>query len=444
MKPKRKRSSITNECSKDGQSSEGNVCLDPRPAEKGKKLKRKQHGVANECEEGPSEEGNPCLQSSPAEKGKKSKRKKHSAADECSDGESSVENGPQKKRTKPSSTAWDEGATWDESTAWDENRTRDVRNQDPTALMAMMEVMPWDPAVKAHVRSVLGVKGEEDEKPAARPVVRARYRRRPPQDLQGADKPVEAAPALSSKQRAAPPKVFNPGEKPLQPRKPKLAHGEMKRERWLKRKLCKLFVGRCPNDLQEQDLLDYYAPVGPDCIANIHFGRVGKGPDSPFLGYCLVRFQNAELAAKASKMRPPRIRGRQTVVSYGLLGHLTAKNTYKIADKGGRSWERLECEGRHLLPDAGWTTERMEATPFRRNFSECVKYAHRKPGELSEAMGDDHAEIQGGMIKPIITFNEVDFGDAVNQKLKNEFQAPMPIQVLSFLRIYGKCPFRKG
>ena len=299
---------------------------------------------------------------------------------------------------------------------------------DNSAIQRMMEAMPWDPAVKRQIS--MNLTGQADTK-----VVRVGYRRRtaPTEDAAAANGEAAlrklATPSLSGRdtRRAAPPKIRHDID--LNQPKPQLSSGEEKREKWLKRKARKVFLGGCPEDITETHVLEHYqAELGPDCVEKIHFGKEGKGEWERFLGYTLVKFKTQELAEQAAQMRPPVVSGRRLRVEYGMLGHLMAKNTYKAADKGGRSWNKLLFEGERALPDAGWTLAKMEAAPFRKNFGDHVHRVTRSAAEIAQFATHAQAEIEGGLVKPIYSFDEVDFGEGVNLKLKEDFKEPMAIQ----------------
>ena len=207
----------------------------------------------------------------------------------------------------------------------------------------------------------------------------------------------------------------------------------------------KVFLGRCPPNMTNSHIYEHFKSL-KDCVEHVFWpSSTQKGVEQEAGNtkrWCLVTFKSTSLAMQAAAMKPPVIDGEMLMMRWkGYDDPEKRKPGQKIAqmlrkrdelDKEEKGqWQRLWKEG-NLVEPAQWTEAQLKAQPFKKDFSDCIKQQEVGQEELEEFIRSHKVDFPEGCPPPVRTFDEVDFGEAVNKIVTKKFDKPYPIQSLAW------------
>nr|WMV69924.1 putative ATP-dependent RNA helicase DDX5/DDX17 [Euglena gracilis]BDX17140.1 probable ATP-dependent RNA helicase DDX5/DDX17 C [Euglena gracilis] len=293
---------------------------------------------------------------------------------------------------------------------------------DSARLLRYAAAMNWDADVRKELTKILA--GKEPAKPG----LRVAYRRRPPASPVPAAEQKPAAVA-AAKFRAQPKEYTAVDAAALKGPKPLAEKVAARQAKKRSIHLRELMLFNCPDGITEGEVANHYASLGPNTISKISFAfNKEPGQEASFLGYGRVRFLTAALAEQAARLPPPEVAGQQLRIAYDPLCRVLGKYKRLKLQKDDDYWKRLQGIGEDALAGGRWTMERMAAHPIHKNLSTHLRRIHRTERETAAQLGSTVVDFEGGMLPPLFGFQEVDFGAAVNDRLQELFEAPMPIQ----------------
>eukprot|EP00996_Jenningsia_fusiforme_P004414 NODE_522_length_2149_cov_177.967619_g480_i0.p1 GENE.NODE_522_length_2149_cov_177.967619_g480_i0~~NODE_522_length_2149_cov_177.967619_g480_i0.p1 ORF type:complete len:392 (-),score=69.87 NODE_522_length_2149_cov_177.967619_g480_i0:974-2095(-) len=198
-----------------------------------------------------------------------------------------------------------------------------------------------------------------------------------------------------------------------------------------------VFLGRCPDSIEDSHVYQHFASLGDNAIANIRWVETG----GQFRGCGFVKFQNAEQATKALELPPLVVDGKKCIVSApSTSGAVPVKTAKRTADTLLEQWKTkrqdvgvTEANRRAALggelQDAYFSPEWLLANPIQKAFPEAIK-AQYTPEEIAAYREENNIVLDGAFtdFPPLMKFSDVDFGAKASALLANSFENPMPIQ----------------
>ena len=205
-----------------------------------------------------------------------------------------------------------------------------------------------------------------------------------------------------------------------------------------------VFFGRCPDTVTDGHIHEHYKGLGKgEAVKGIMWAAARTGVDRrDFKGWGIVTFTSTEFAMQAAAMKPPVVDGRELVVRWKGYSDLDTKRPAQMLAEmqkkrtdidvgGGELWQNLWRKGRTVAA-VTWTDQMMRERRFQRDFTGCIQRAERADGELAGWVEANKIDSPEGTVEPVLAFDEVDFGGAVNKLLSKRYTTPTPIQSLAW------------
>eukprot|EP00906_Rhabdomonas_costata_P025582 RCo036561 len=186
-----------------------------------------------------------------------------------------------------------------------------------------------------------------------------------------------------------------------------------------------LYVGNCPDNITDADIHAYYASLGRGAIKEIVWGET----NGTFQGFGHVIFTSKEHVESAMQMAPPVVNDKKLLVSNATskVGPITIGSS--LAELKQRRALMGQSSAGIGIVSTEWTPEMLQSAPFRKDFTERLQYLPRSEAEYAEFARVNSMKVSGdNPPKPVLSFDEVDFGGPVMDYLKATFKAPTPIQ----------------